>query len=396
MSNSDKATALAAIAGAALLFASAAWAAPYRPNADAVVIEQLSPAASALRQWREPRRAVANVTLDEALASARHYLELGQTWSDPRLYGYAQAALGSWWSADPAPPRLLVMRARILQFHHEFDASLAQLEPALRADPFDADAWLLFASIEQVRGNVRAARAACLKLLPIADPLVGATCTASTAALGGRSDQAEQLLANALVRPSQTSKAQRVWALTTLAEIRARRADSTGAEAAFQQALALTPDDVYTRAAYADLLLAQDRPREVRALLGGDPAQADATLLRVAIAAVRQHDPDAKALDDAFAERSDEARARADRTHLREQARFLLDVRGDAAAALALARTNFTIQREPADASILLESAIAAKDPAAAQPALDWVQQTGIDAPTLLSLAQRVRSGASR
>ena len=380
---------------AILLVGGSAVAAPHRPVADGEIIEQLSPAAAALRQWRGPGTAAVSVTLTQALANARHYVELGQTWSDPRFYGYAQAALGSWWSADPAPPQLLVMRARILQFHHQFDAALAQLEPALRTDPFDPDAWLLFASIEQVRGNIRAARAACLKLLPLSDPLVAATCAASTAALGGRSDHAQQLLAQALARPSNASIAQRVWALTTLAEIRMRREDAAAAEAAFKEALALAPDDVYTRAAYADLLLDRDRPQEVRALINGDPAQADATLLRVAIAAARNGDADAPVLADAFESRFAEARARSDQTHLREQARYLLDVRGDAAASLKLAQTNFTIQREPADAEILLKSAIAAGDPASAKPVLDWLQQTGIDAPVLASLAQqRGTSGA--
>ena len=64
--------------------------------------------------------------------------------------------------------------------------------------------------------------------------------------------------------------------------------------------------------------------------------------------------------------------------------------------ALELSQANFTIQREPADATILLQSAAAAHDRAAAQPALDWLQQTRIDAPELILLAQRVGNGASQ
>jgi hypothetical protein len=47
------------------------------------------------------------------------------------------------------------MRARILQFHHDFEGAGAA-RAALKVDQFNADAWLLFASIEQVRGNLRA------------------------------------------------------------------------------------------------------------------------------------------------------------------------------------------------------------------------------------------------
>jgi Tfp pilus assembly protein PilF len=386
----------AALLAAATLFVSAAWAAPHRPDSDDAVLERLAPAVIALRKLRGNDAPAVEVKLADALAAARHYIELGRTYSDPRAYGYAQAALGSWWTADPAPAELLVMRARILQFHHDFDGALTQLEASLETDQFNADAWLLFASIEQVRGNVRASRAACLKLIPIADPLIGATCAAATAALGGHSRQGEQLLARALTQPSGASGPELAWAWTTLAEMRGRSGDAIAAEGAFKQALALAPDDVYARAAYADLLLDQDRLRDVRALLGTDPAQADATLLRAAIAAKRRVDADAAVLAGNLAQRFAEARERGDRTHLREQARFALEVEHDPAQALELARRNFSVQREPADARVMLEAALAANDAHAARPALEWLRETGIDAPRLQSLAQQARLGAAR
>jgi tetratricopeptide (TPR) repeat protein len=380
----------------AMLFASAAGSVPRRPDRDDVVLEKLSPAVVALRQLRGERETRTSVTLADTLANTRHFIELGQTYSDPRAYGYAQAALGPWWSADPAPAQVLVMRARILQFRHEFDAALMQLEVALKSDQFDPDAWLLFASIEQVQGNVRAARAACLKLIPMSDPVVGATCAASTAALGGRAAQGEQLLTQTLTQPTGTSPSERAWAWTTLAELRARLGNAVASEQAFKQALTLVPDDVYARAAYADLLLDQQRPRDVRTLLGSDTTQADATLLRAAIAAQRNGDADSGVLVQSLAERFTEARARGDQTHLREQARFALELEHDPARALALAQRNFSIQREPADARILLESAIAASDPNAATPALDWLHETGIEGAQLHALAQQIQTGAKR
>ena len=386
----------AALLVAVTLCSQAAFAVAHRPDRDDVVLERLSPASVALRQLRGTGTTPPTVALDDALARAKHFIQIGQTYSDPRAYGYAQSALGTWWTADPAPPRLLVMRARILQFRHEFDSALAQLEPALKSDQFDPDAWLLFAGIEQVRGNVRAARVACLKLIPISDPLVGATCAASTAALAGRTREGERLLARALAQPTAVSPDARTWAWTTLAELRVRHMDGAKAEEAFRQALSLTHDDVYARAAYADLLLDENRPRDVRNLLGSDTTPADATLLRAAIAAQRDGDADAGILKNTLAQRFAEARERGDRTHLREQARFALEVEHDAQRALELAQQNFSIQREPADARVLLESALAAGHPEAAQPARDWLRETGIDAPRLQALAQHVQSGVQR
>jgi uncharacterized protein (TIGR02996 family) len=288
------------------------------------------------------------------------------------------------------------MRARILQFRHDFSGALIQLEAALRADQFNPDAWLLFASISQVQGNLRAARGACLKLIPMADPLVDATCAASTAALAGNTTDAEQLLQKALNEASAASPSERTWAWTTLAEMRAHADDSDGAAAAFAQALRVSPDDVYARAAYADLLLDSGDVRKAREILGDDPNSADALLLRAAIAAQRDSGADAGALRDNLAQRFVEARARGDDTHLREQARFALEVEHDASKALDLAERNFKVQREPADARILLEAAISAGDERAARPAVDWLEQTGMRSPRLNKLARAAAKGQAQ
>jgi Tfp pilus assembly protein PilF len=386
--------AAAFIAAATLLMGTTAFAAPYRPDADDVVLERLPPALLAVRSLRRGAdRSRAPVDLDQALAAARRYIEVGQTYADPSAFGYAETALGSWWSAqEGATAELRVTRARILQFRHQFPEALAELKAALDADAYQPNAWLQFASIEQVLGNLDAARAGCLKLVPIADPLIGATCVASIGSLAGRSAAADQLLTRALSQPSAAGGSARVWAWTTLAEIRARRGDASGAEFAFLKALELEPDDVYARAAYADLLLDIGRNVDARHVLG-DVTQADALLLRAAIAAQRNHDADAALLAANLSERFAEARARNDETHLREQARYLLEVAHDARAALALAQRNFEVQREPADARILLESTLAAGDVDAAKSALDWIAKTRIDAVALLALSGKLSGG---
>lgn len=393
-SKASRRLAAAALSAAAALAGSGVRAAPHRPAGDEVVLERLSPASVALRRLRGDQPATRHTaSATDAVAAARHYVELGRTYADPRAYGYAQAALGAWWDVEPAPAPVRIMRARILQFRHDFDGALRELEAALRAEPFAADAWLLFASIEQVRGDARAARAACLKLVTLADPLVSATCAATNAELGGRPAEAIALIEGALARPSAVSADVRAWATTTLGELRGRAGEVDRADAAFRDALQLAPGDVYARAAYADLLLDAGQPQKALALLGTDPLQADATLLRAAIAAKRSGDRAAHGLALALDERFAEARSRGDTTHLREQAMFALAVRDRAGEALALAGRNFAVQREPADARILLESAIAAGNPQAAAPAIDWLRATGIAAPRLRTLAARASAG---
>ena len=71
----------------------------------------------------------------------------------------------------------------------------------------------------------------------------------------------------------------------------------------------------------------------------------------------------------------------------------MLALQGDGPRALALARENWAVQREPADARILLEAAVASGDSAAAQPVLDWMKASGIESVALRGLAARLNAG---
>ena len=89
--------------------------------------------------------------------------------------------------------------------------------------------------------------------------------------------------------------------------------------------------------------------------------------------------------------RFDAARARGDTSHRKEESRFALALQGQADRALTLAHANYEQQREVADARILLEAALAARQRSAAQPVLQWMHDTGIESPALRSLAAQVR-----
>ncbi len=388
---------LAATLGlAASFFCAQGFAAAYVPVDDSVVLERLPAAARAADSLFAAKPSTPLETNDAAtaVAAARKFVEIGQLYSDPRAYGYAQAALGSWWTASPAPDDVLLMRARILQFRHQFSDALRLIEAALQHDQFDPEAWLMLASIEQVRGHVAAARAACLKLIPMADPLIGAACVSSTVALTSRAKEGDALLDNALHQQTATSAAERAWAWTVLAELRDRTStDDEGfarAETAYRSAIDAQPEGIYARAAYADFLLERGRAADVRAVLG-DPTPADALLLRAAIAASIEKDADAGVLADDLGQRFAEAQARGDETHLREQARFELDVRKNFVGAAELASRNFDTQREPADAQLLVDAAIAANRPALAAPVAQWLVETGIDAPRLRASMQKLQ-----
>src|SRR5262249_905596 len=86
-----------------------------------------------------------------------------------------------------------------------------------------------------------------------------------------------------------------------------------------------------------------------------------------------------------LAERFRAMRDRGDAVHRREETRFEL-LRGDARRALSLARDNWEVQREPADARVLLEAALSAGDRAAAAPVLSFVADNHLEHPRIASL----------
>jgi Tfp pilus assembly protein PilF len=170
----------------------------------------------------------------------------------------------------------------------------------------------------------------------------------------------------------------RLWLLTRLGEVAAWRGRPEEAEKHYRAALALGIDDGYLLAAWSDFLLDRQRPAEVVKWLSGWEAS-DGLLLRLALAETALEQPAAKAHVQALADRFAAAKARGDATHRAEEARYLLHLAGDPAAALAAAAANYRVQREPRDARVLLEAAIAAKDPGAAQPARDWLRSSGFE-----------------
>jgi hypothetical protein len=98
--------------------------------------------------------------------------------------------------------------------------------------------------------------------------------------------------------------------------------------------------------------------------------------------------PESAHLDELRARR-EANRARGDVVHRREAARFALLVDKRPADALELARANWDVQREAADARIFMESALAAANHVAAAPVVAWVRSTGIEDPTLRALAEK-------
>jgi Tfp pilus assembly protein PilF len=369
-----------------------AQAAPRTPTDDAEVLERLPVQAgaggrgelAALRQAarRDP------ASLEAALALAEFLFSQALAQGDPRPVGQAEAELRR--VAGPAAeasPAWLSLRAQLRQYRHDFDGALADLAAALQRDPTLAEAHAWRGAIFLVQADLTAAKAECDALGRLGRDILQAACLGLVQAYGGQLAQADRTLSRGQAEAALAET--RHWFLTRRAEVAAWRGQPAEAERHYQAARQLGQDDAYRLAAHADFLLDQGRPAEVLRLLAGWD-NADPLLLRIAEAEAALKQPGLQARLDTLAERFAAAGQRGDTTHRAEEARYWRGLRGEPARALQLARANYEVQREPRDARVLLECALAAREPAAAEPAIAWLRRSGFEDPRLRELARQL------
>lgn len=370
-------------------------AAPRTPSDDAEVLERLpSRAGDASARELLALRAATAAAADDPLPAgrlARRYFDLAMARGDPRYVGYAEAVIARF--PEPLPAGLRSIRGMLRQYRHHFEAALDDFAAALEQDPKLAEAHAWRAAIFLVRADYAAARQECAALLSLGQAILHGTCFGLAQAYDGELEAGYRSLQQTLANSRDPDN--RLWLLTRLGEVAAWRDQPALAEQHYREALSIGRDDGYLLAAWCDFLLDNGRPTEVVRQLEGWESS-DPLLLRLAEASARLKLPGAGRLAQTLGDRFEAARQRGDTTHRAEEARYQLHLRENPTEALRLAALNFGVQREPRDARILLEAAIAAADPVAAQPARDWLRSSGFEDPRLRSLGEQSAQAPSR
>jgi len=379
-----------------LSWAASLYAAPYIPSSPAQVLEKL-PANSVT--YSTEFRALRNVLNTDpnnmvvATQLATLYIERSRSEGDPRYLGYAQAALAPWWTLKAPPIDVLVLRATILQSTHHFDESLSDLNQVLKLDPNNGQAWITKATILQVQANYKEAYESCRPLYNLTAPLITLTCLTNIQHLNGQAQKSYAKLKAGYAESGEMNPSIDVWVLTLLAEMATRLDDIKAAEQYFKKAIKIGEPDSYLLGAYSDFLLDQQRPQEVIELLK-TKTRIDALLLRYIEALKEVHSPETFQQIDMLKQRFDAATMRGDTVHQREQSRFELRLMQNPNKALQIAQLNWQTQKEPADARIFLESAIAAKDKAAMQTIIQWLASTHLEDVALTKIMTKYKSAS--
>lgn len=370
-----------------------ACAAPYQPGNDAQILEKL-PAATGLanqelRAFRKQLAANPDRT-ELAVDLAKSYVARGKAEADPRYYGYAEGLLKNWWSLPEPPPNVLLLRALIKQHCHDFNGALQDLDKLLKQQPDNAQGWLTRAVVLRVQARYPDALQSCAPLIDLDDALLAATCLAEVNSLMGQAQKSYDFLKDVLAEQKTAGTEQRQWTLAVLADIAARLGKTDEAEKQFAEAAGLNHPNIYLLGAYADFLLDQHQPQKVVFLLH-DKNRVDALFLRIVLAKQQLADNDLVQATNELEARFAASRMRGENLHQGDEARLTLHVLNRAEDALRLAKANWQAQREPKDARILLEAALASHDAESAQPVLELLSTSGMEHPQLQNLAAKIR-----
>ncbi|MBK8971429.1 MAG: hypothetical protein IPM37_08735 [Hahellaceae bacterium] len=288
-------------------------------------------------------------------------------------------------------PDIQLLRAQLNQRLHRFEQARNDLESLEQNPAFAHEAGLQRLAVALATGHLDEAKAACGRLNSQLNPSLYHLCDANVDARAGHLEHAwhlgRELLAN---KHQDLTVGSRHWLLTSLAEWAEQRGQEDP-RPWWQAAYLIAPEDTYTRAGLARTALAQqDFPMALRLTEGQE--NLDTLLVIRTIAARLSAHPDADTLTRKTLQRLQEAEWRGEVLHARDFARFLLHLGGSPQKALALARANWSSQKEPLDARILAQAAVGAHSIDDLDTLRDWVQQTGLeDAPLSRLLASSTR-----
>jgi len=350
---------------------------PYVPTSDAEVLERLPKTLSLNRDKMATIRAElasdpSNSQL--AAAAAQGYIKMGNEESDPRFYGYARSAINAWWTDDSATAQIVKLRAKLKEKDHKYVEALADLEALLEREPQDAQALVEVVNLYRVIGKYDQAWAASERLEAFADTTTVMISQVPLMSFTGKAKEASQMLEIQLSTAQKESPELLPWIISSQANIDAILFRVKEADVKFRQALSLNSGNIHLKRSYADFLLDFQHPAPVLQLLA-EHENDNGCLLLMAIAAKRLKQTElADRLKSKIEVRFDEIRLRGNKPHGRFESRYQLVLNGDAQAALDVALENWQTQKELRDSRAVMEAALAAKKPTAAQPVVDFVK----------------------
>ncbi|MDP9045051.1 MAG: hypothetical protein M3O01_09625, partial [Pseudomonadota bacterium] len=179
---------------AATLVVAAAQATPIVPTRDDEVVDVLPALPGNRAEEKRLRGLLTQQPTNQALAlaTAKRYLRQAHSTGDPRFAGMAMSAIAAWTDEATMPDDILMMRATLQQYLHDFDTAAASLQKLVKRPSGAANpqAWLTLATVRRVQGRYLESDAACAQVARAGATLHASACAAENLALRGDTDRA--------------------------------------------------------------------------------------------------------------------------------------------------------------------------------------------------------------
>lgn len=380
----------------------------FKPAASAVVLSASVHAASgrphALRALDQAWRAQPQ-NLPTALAYARAVFTLGLTEGDLRWYGSAKAALSPWWTATDLPAEAYFLRGLVKQGFHDFQDGLQDIKRAIALEPARAEFWSWRFALHLLLADMTAAQ----KDIDEMDRLLGAEEAQVYRAVllyrTGRPLPAVDMLSRALRSTSYQDASSQDWLGFHLGEAHRVAGQPARALDVWSRRLKASPQSHLIRLSLADLLNQQGQYREAKTIAmaatirGNGPNSAatltDALLMQAVLASSGLKDPDEGRLASQLEARLQSQALRQEALIERPKLIYQIAYGRDLKAGLALSIDNWQLQKEPPDALLFVQAALALGQARAAEPVVKWAEKTAYTDPQLTPMLAQLQSHPS-
>lgn len=329
--------------------------------------------------------------LDASLAYARAVFTLGLTEGDLRWFGSAKAALTPWWQSADLPADGFFLRGLVKQGFHEFDAGLADINQAIAKDAQRAEFWSWRFALHLLLADMAAAQQDILEISRLFGPEEGNVYRGILLYRTGKPQPATELLSAALKAKTFQDTSSQDWIGFHLGEALRVGGQPAQALAIWQKQLKANPQSHLLRLSLAEMLNNQGNYRQAKQIVTTESAS-DALLMQALLASRGLKEPDEKRLASLIDARLKSQEMRQESLIERPKLFYLIAYGKDPAAGLALSIQNWLLQKEPPDALLFIQAALAVNQPRAAEPVLIWAEKTGYTDPELAVLIRQLQS----
>jgi tetratricopeptide (TPR) repeat protein len=338
--------------------------------------------------------------MQRALAYARAVFTLGFNEGDLRWFGSAKAALMPWWQATDLPADGFFMRGLVKQGFHDFAGGLQDIQQAIALNPERAEFWSWRFALHLLQANLSAARQDAEEIARRFGPEEGLIYRAVLLYRTGQASSAVQLLSTSLRSPAYQDGASQVWIGFHLGEAHRVANQPDRAIAVWQRLLQAYPQSHLLRLSLADLLNQQGQFQQAKAVASANSAKGhanltDALLMQTLLASRGLKAPEEAALAQQMAARLQSQALRQESLIERPKLIYQIAYGQDLAAGLALSIENWQQQKEPPDAVLFAQAALALNQARAAEPVVEWVQTTGYTEPQLAEILLQLKAHPS-